>query len=138
MKQISSRFSMAVHALCLIAVSPDGCTSDYIAGSVNTNPVVIRRIMGMLKQAGLVRIAPGVGGARLLKEPRDMTLLDVYRAVQAAGEHLLFRIHGEANVACPIGRNIERVLQEELTEAQQAMERRLAQTTLDRLLEQFK
>lgn len=92
----------------------------------------------MLKQAGLVRIAPGVGGARLLKEPRDMTLLDVYRAVQAAGEHLLFRIHGEANVACPIGRNIERVLQEELTEAQQAMERRLAQTTLDRLLEQFK
>ncbi|MDU7476058.1 MAG: Rrf2 family transcriptional regulator, partial [Paenibacillus macerans] len=89
MKQISTRFSIAVHTLSLIAVTPD-CTGDFIAGSVNTNPVIIRRIMGMLKKAGLVEVRPGVGGAALLKEPDRITLLDVYRAVNVAEENQLF------------------------------------------------
>lgn len=58
MKQISTRFSIAVHTLSLIAVTPD-CTGDFIAGSVNTNPVIIRRIMGMLKKRDWWRCGQG-------------------------------------------------------------------------------
>ncbi|WP_400162030.1 Rrf2 family transcriptional regulator [Brevibacillus sp. TJ4] len=137
MKQISSRFSIAVHTLSLIALEPHDCTGDYIAGSVNTNPVVIRRIMGMLKKAGLVEVRPGVGGASLLKQPEQITLLDIYRAVNVAEESQLFRIHDKPNIACPVGRNIEQVLQAELTDAQAAMEQRLAQTSLSQLIGQF-
>ncbi|MFD1957293.1 Rrf2 family transcriptional regulator [Paenibacillus thailandensis] len=135
--QISTRFSMAVHTLTLIAFSPNECTGDFIASSVNTNPVVIRRIMGMLKKAGLIDVRAGVGGAVLLKEPDEISLLDVYRAVRATEEEGLFRIHENPNIACPVGRNIEQVLQEELNEAQSAMEQRLARSSIAQLLGKF-
>jgi len=138
MTQISTRFSVAVHILSLIAIRPHECTSEYIAGSVNTNPVIIRRIMGMLKKAGLVEVRPGVGGASLVKDPDDITLLDVYRAVHATEEHRLFRIHEDANIDCLVGRNIEAALQSELREAQSAMEERLSQTTLRQLTMKFR
>jgi Predicted transcriptional regulator len=137
MKQISTRFSMAVHTLCLIASVPNDCTGDMIAGSVNTNPVVIRRIMGMLKKAGLVDVRPGVGGALLRKSPEQITLLDVYRAVNVTEDNQLFRVHDQPNIACPVGRNIDQVLQSELREAQAAMEHKLASTTIQSLLDQF-
>lgn len=138
MKQISSRFSIAVHTLSLIAIGPNECTGDFIASSVNTNPVVIRRIMGMLKKAGFIDVRPGVGGASLLKEPEQITLLDIYRAVDVTEEHQLFRIHEKPNIACPVGRNIEQVLQTELKDAQSVMEQRLSQTTLAQIIEKFK
>jgi DNA-binding IscR family transcriptional regulator len=137
LKQISTRFSIAVHILSLIAVSSGNCTGDFIAGSVNTNPVIIRRIMGMLKKAGLLEVRAGVGGASLRKRPDQITLLDVYRAVNVTEENQLFRIHEKPNYKCPVGRNIELVLQSELKEAQSAMEQRLAHTTLSQLTERF-
>ncbi|RAU91707.1 Rrf2 family transcriptional regulator [Paenibacillus sp. YN15] len=137
MKQISTRLSMAVHTLCLIALLPHECTGDFIAGSVNTNPVVIRRIMGMLKKAGLVDVRPGVGGAYLLRSPEEITLLDIYRAVNAAEEEQLFGIHVNSNIKCPVGRNIEQVLQTEFQAAQSAMEAQLSGVTLKRLMGQF-
>ncbi len=91
----------------------------------------------MLKKAGLVDVRPGVGGASLLKDPSEITLLDVYRAVNVTEENQLFRIHENPNIACPVGRNIEQVLQAELRDAQSAMEQRLAQTTLDQLIHKF-
>lgn len=137
MKQISTRFSIAIHTLSLIAVNPNECTGDYIAGSVNTNPVVIRRIIGMLKKAGLVDVRAGVGGATLRKAPSEITLLHIYRAVHVTEENQLFRVHEDSNIACIVGRNIEAALQQELQEAQRAMEERLEQTTLEQLLEKF-
>ncbi len=137
MKQISTRFSIAVHILCLLAISSTDCTGEFIARSVNTNPVIIRRIVGMLKKAGLVEVRPGVGGASLRKPPDDITLLDVYRAVNATEVDQLFRIHDAPNIECPVGRNIEAVLQAELKEAQFAMEQRLAQTTVGQLVAKF-
>ncbi|MNH74977.1 putative HTH-type transcriptional regulator YwnA [compost metagenome] len=138
MKQISTRFSIAVHSLSLIAVYPEACTGDFIAGSVNTNPVIIRRIMGMLKKAGLVDVRPGVGGASLRKDPNQITLLDVYRAVNVTEENQLFRIHENSNIGCLVGRNIENVLQDELRDAQSLMEQRLAHTTIGQLVNKFK
>ncbi|OME77447.1 transcriptional regulator [Paenibacillus sp. FSL A5-0031] len=137
MKQISSRFSIAVHILSLIAVSSNDCTGDYIAGSVNTNPVIIRRIMGMLKKAGLVDIRPGVGGASLLRDREQITLLDVYRAVEVIEDGQLFNFHDNPNPKCPVGRNIEAALRLEMKEAQSAMEQRLAQVNLSQLAAHF-
>jgi DNA-binding IscR family transcriptional regulator len=136
-RQISSRFSIAVHILSLISISSKECTGDFIADSVNTNPVIIRKIMGMLKKAGLVEVRPGVGGASLLKHPDQITLLDVYRAVDVIEDGQLFNFHDEPNPNCPVGRNIESALRSELMEAQSAMEQRLAQVTLDQLTAQF-
>lgn len=137
MKQISSRFSIAVHIISLIPISSKDCTGDFIAGSVNTNPVIIRRIMGMLKKAGLVDIRPGVGGASLLKDRDQITLLDVYRAVEVIKDGQLFNFHNEPNPQCPVGRNIEAALRSEMKEAQSAMEQRLAQVNLSQLAAQF-
>jgi len=138
MKQISSRFSIAVHILSLIAVTPEPCTGDYLAGSVNTNPVIIRRISGMLKKAGLIDVRPGVGGATLRRSPEEITLLMAYQAVQAASEGELFHFHDHPNPACPVGRNIEALLRKEMRAAQQAFEARLAATTLRQLADGFK
>ncbi|WP_311202312.1 Rrf2 family transcriptional regulator [Paenibacillus sp. p3-SID1389] len=98
---------------------------------------MIRKIMGMLKKAGMVDVRPGVEGASLLKDPDRITLFDIYRAVNVTEENQLFRIHDKPNFACPVGRNIEEVLQAELQDAQSVMERRLAQTTLGQLIPKF-
>ena len=138
MKQISSRFSIAVHILTLIAHSPKECTGDFIAGSVNTNPVIIRKIMGMLKKAELVEVRPGVGGASLLREADRITLLDVLRAVEVIEDDSLFNFHDEPNVNCPVGRNIEAALRKEMLEAQTLMEKKLNQVTLEDLIADFR
>ncbi len=129
---------MAVHILSVIAVSPQECTGDFIAASVNTNPVVVRRIMAMLKKAGLIDVRPGVGGATLLKPPDEITLLDIYRAVELTEGAGLFGLHENPNPACPVGRNIASALRSEMDEAQRAMEQRLAQVSLAKLTATFK
>lgn len=79
---ISSRFAVGIHILVLIEMNKDGVSSsEFLAESVNTNPVVIRKIMGMLKKSGLVEVHPGKAGAKLAKDLSDITLLDVYKAV---------------------------------------------------------
>ncbi|MEQ7052359.1 Rrf2 family transcriptional regulator [Paenibacillaceae sp. P-4] len=132
--KISSRFSVAVHILSLLALEPNAHhTSEWMAGSVNTNPVVIRRVTSQLKKAGLVDVRPGTGGATLNKPAGDITLLDVYRAVEAVEEGELFGFHDHPNPKCPIGANIESVLQLVMLRAQSAMEKVLAEMTLDHL-----
>ena len=129
--QISSRFSVAVHVLTLLAANPLGelLTSDRIAGSVNTNPVVIRRILGQLKQAGLVEVRAAAGGTYLRRDPATLTLLEVYRAVEAS-EPQLFSVHEHPNPHCLVGRNIQAALDGTLARAQAALEQELATTTL--------
>ncbi len=129
--QISSRFSVAVHVLTLLATNPVGelLTSDRMAGSVNTNPVVIRRILGQLKKAGLVEVRPAAGGTYLRRDPAAITLLDVYRAVDVVEERL-FSVHEKPNPNCVVGRSIQAALDGTLGRAQAALEQELAATTL--------
>ena len=126
----SSRFAFAVHVLALLS-QQDGVplSSDVIAGSVNTNPALIRRLLSMLADAGLTTSQLGAGGGALLaREPAAITLLDVYRAVDDAR---LFALHREEpNPACMVGRNIQSVLRGVIDDAQQAMEASLAARTL--------
>lgn len=128
--QISTRFSVGIHILSLLHFRQDsGITSERIAGSVNTNPVVVRRIMGQLKRAGLIHTTPGAAGASLARPPETITLLDVYRAVDAV-HNTLFDIHENTNPACPVGANIQVALEGALMEAQAAMEKSLVGVTL--------
>lgn len=133
--KISSRFTVAVHILSLISIQKNTlCTSEWIAGSVNTNPVVIRRIMAMLKKAGLVSVTSGTGGASLNKKLEEITLLDVYRSVDVVEKGELFQFQDSPNPDCPIGANIQGVLELILHRAQEAMEKVLADVTMEELV----
>jgi Rrf2 family protein len=137
MSTINSRMAVAVHVLAYLAWRRDEpVTSERMAGSVNTNAVVVRRIMGSLRNAGLVSVQPGVGGgAQLAREPRDITLLDVYRAVQEKEE--LFALHSEPCRHCDIGSNIRQVLQGVFCRAHVAMQGVLADVTIADVFEQI-
>ncbi|MBD7968822.1 Rrf2 family transcriptional regulator [Paenibacillus gallinarum] len=128
---VTSRFAVGIHILSLLEINKDTVnTSDFLAGSVGTNPVVIRRITGMLSKAGLVDVKPGVAGARLKKEAADITLLDVYRAVNAVEEDALFSVHDSPNPACVVGRNIQNAISPIFISAQKAMEDQLASVSI--------
>jgi Rrf2 family protein len=127
---MNSRFAVAVHILTLLAGAGDEpLTSEYIAGSVNTNASFIRRLLSMLARAGLTRAQHGTGGGALLARPAEsITLRDVYRAVD---EGELFAMHRERpNAACPVGRNIQAALEMRIDSATRAMEDDLDRTTI--------
>jgi DNA-binding IscR family transcriptional regulator len=88
----NSRFAVAVHVLTLMAWSDEEpLKSEQVAESVNTNPVVIRRMLCELAEAGLVVSQPGaLGGSRLVMDPEKTTLLDVYKALETASVFLLY------------------------------------------------
>jgi Rrf2 family protein len=133
--KISSRFTIAVHILSLITIERSTrCTSEYIAESVNTNPVIIRKVMGKLKNAGMIAIHRGLGGAELLKPLEQITLLDIYRAVEVVEEGELFQIHNDPNPNCAVGANIQGVLELILFKAQDAMENILDEVTMEELV----
>ncbi len=134
--QISSRFSVAVHTLLCVEVFKENykVTSDFIAGSVGTNPVIIRKIMSQLKKAGLLEALAGTGGTYLCKKPEDITLLDVALAVELFENDRLFGFHDMPNPNCPVGKNIHHVLDCHMQVAQAAMENSLKGVTLKDLL----
>ena len=130
--QISSRFTIAVHVLVCIEAFKDEykITSEFLAGSVNVNPVVIRRLLQQLKKAGIIEVKRGSGGAALAKAPEEITLLDVYNAVESIDEGQLFHFHDNPNPACPVGRNIHNIMDQRLIEIQEAMETKMNDTTI--------
>src|SRR5262245_24720131 len=111
-------------------------TSEFIASSVNTNPVFIRRILGMLNKAGLVMSQPGVGGGwRLRRAPDKITLLEVYQAVAVDETRLLSLHHKQPNPNCLVGRNIQSTLEDVFGEAERALENVLANQTIAQVLQ---
>ena len=130
--QISSRFTIAVHILICIETFKEDykITSDFLASSVNVNPVVIRRLLQQLKKAGIINVKRGSGGAYIEKPLDEITLLDVYNAVECIDNGNLFHFHENPNSRCPVGSNIHAVLDRRLDSIQQAMEREMSSVTL--------
>ena len=111
-------------------------TSDFLAGSVGVNPVIIRKTLSQLKKAGLIHVARGTGGAELAKAADEISLLDIYQAVECLGSTgQLFGFHEKPNPNCPIGHNIHHVLDGKLEDIQTAMEKEMAQTSLKEVVE---
>ena len=130
--QISSRFTIALHIFAAMDVFGDEykITSDFLAGSIQTNPVIIRNILAQLRDAGLVKVARGTGGAEIARDPEDITFFDVYAAVEAVDEGKLFRFHKNPNPDCPVGRNIHALLDGKLKAIQTAMEDEMRRYTI--------
>ena len=135
---MSSKLSVGIHLLTILALCRDRpFTSGQLAESANTNPVVIRRILGLLREAGFVESRTGVGGGWALRvEPERINFLDVFHAVEPHDE--MFALHKSGpNPKCPVGGNICSVLTEIYAEVQSCMARQLASTTLARVLERL-
>ncbi|MDO5549354.1 MAG: Rrf2 family transcriptional regulator [Eubacteriales bacterium] len=135
--QFSSRLTIAIHTMLCIENFKNEykTTSTFLAGSVNVNPVIIRNILQKLKSAGLVTVEAGVGGASLAKDPKDITMLDVFEAVET--EEDLFHFHENPNPECPIGKNVHALLDDKLASVKLAMENSMRSVTLQSLLDQM-
>ena len=134
----SSRFTVAIHILTLLAYGGgEAVTSEYIAGSVNTNPVVIRRLLSLLRAAKLVTSQGGPGGGwQLARAARGITLRDVYIATEGS---TLFPMHPNApNPRCPVGSTIQLALSGHFEDARHALEQRLGRTTIADLVQEVK
>jgi Rrf2 family protein len=127
----SSRFVVAIHALSVIARAGGRAPvcSTILAQSINTNPVVIRRLMRDLERAQLITSATGrAGGFTLNRAPQTITLADIYHAVEDVGT---FRMHKtDPQSPCPVGCQILKVLSAPLQSAENALAHSLAKTTL--------
>ncbi len=134
--QISSRFTIAVHVLTAIDTFQNDykVTSDFLAGSINVNPVVIRRVMQQLKAAGLIEVKRGSGGMSITKPLNQITLLDIFHAVEPLENGQLFHFHENPNAACPVGRNIHNGLDDKLQSVQNAMEEEMKNVTLEAVI----
>lgn len=102
---MDTRFSVAVHMLILISESPEPISSDQMAESVGTNASYIRKILSLLRKAGIVEAHRGISGSRLAVAPDRLTLLQIYLAVVEEGIHLI-DIHRNSNDMCIVGKHI--------------------------------
>jgi Rrf2 family protein len=129
----NSRLTIAIHVLSYMAVAekkrPEPVTSNRIATSVATNPVVIRRMLGALRKGGLVASRRGANaGWKLARPAASITLLDVYKAVADPG---LFGLHAAPpNPHCPVARTLKPALREIYDDLESRLERELARTTI--------
>ncbi len=133
--QFSTRLPVACHILLCIAIfgGQYKTTSTFLSDSVGVNPVIVRNTLGQLKAAGLVSVEAGVGGASLAKGPKDVTLLDVFRAVEEKED--LFHFHENPNPKCPVGRNVHAVLDGQFRAVSDAMEHQLQSVTLQTIID---
>ena len=161
--KISSRFSIAIHIVVIIAIKSDSqkITSSYLSECINVNPVIIRKTLGQLKKAELIDVKSGKGGATLMKKPDELSLIDIYQAVEVIEEISLFNSHNRLEVKCPVdckdcpladniqktgkdgskemlsGCTIHVTVDEHLFAAQKAMEASLKEMTISRMIEQM-
>lgn len=135
--QITSRFTIAIHIFACIEVFEKDykITSNFLATSVNVNPVIIRQIILQLKSAGLISVARGTGGASITRPLDEITFFDVYKAVEAVENEKLFSFHENPSSICPVGRNIHNVLDTKLDVVQKAMEDKMREITLKKVVE---
>ena len=131
--QITSRFTVALHIFACVEYFKGECkvTSDFLAGSISTNPVIIRRILGQLSRAGLVKVARGTGGIEIARPLGKITFYDVYRAVDCIEGDELFHFHENPSPDCPVGRSIHALLDDKLASIQEAMEGKMKEYTLE-------
>lgn len=126
----NSRFAVSLHILAYLVYRTGAAVpSAEIAASVDTNAVVIRRLLSALVKARLVKAQKGAsGGFSLAANPGNISLLEVYRAVEPQPDHGLR--HFSPNHKCPVGAKIESILQGIFSTAQASMEAELADVTV--------
>ena len=127
---MDTKFSVAVHVLILILESPTPINSDQMAISVGTNASYVRKILALLKKAGIVDGHRGISGYSLLCAPEQLTLLQIYQAVMEEPKVHLLDIHQNPNDRCIVGRHIKPVLTDMFAQMEDAFARSLSDKTL--------
>lgn len=130
--QITSRFTIAVHALAYIKLFQDETrvTSNVLAASIQANPVIIRTVLSKLKEVGMIDARQGSGGSRLAKPLEEISFYDIYKAVDTVGETGLFHFHENPHPQCIVGGNIHAALDDKLQRVQDAMEAELKKISM--------
>ena len=135
---MDTKFSVAVHILILISEAPNPLNSDQIAGSVGTNASYIRKILSLLKKAGMIDSHRGVSGYVLTITPDQITLLRIYQAVMDEPQIHLLDIHQNPNDQCVVGRHIRPMLTGMFEGIEEAFARELSHKTLSDCIEKIR
>jgi len=128
---MDTKFSVALHILTMISESKDTLSSQALATSVGTNASYIRKVIALLKNAGLIQSQQGKMGYQLSKSPKDITLLNIYFATQEVSHISLFPVHQNSNPDCPVGKHIQGAVSPLFASAEAQLEKELAQQTLE-------
>ena len=136
--QISIKCSVAV---CLIFIHEAKgiakVTSNLLAQSTGSNPVVIRNILSALKKAGLITVPRGTGGAELCADPSQITLYQIYSALEPEGVTSIIGIHPCEGRSCPVAQNIRKVLQIPYRKIEDAVQKTMESITLQSMIDDF-
>ena len=137
--QISIKCSVAVHCLIFIheAKGIAKVTSNLLAQSTGSNPVVIRNILSALKKAGLITVPRGSGGAELCADPSQITLYQIYSALEPEGVTSIIGIHPCEGRSCPVAQNIRKVLQIPYRKIEDAVQKTMESITLQSMIDDF-
>jgi len=134
----NTRFATAIHIMTLLADSPhDWLTSEWMAGSININPVIVRKELSVLREAGLIISRQGKeGGSRLARNAGDITISEIYAAVK--NTEVLGKKNLNPNPVCPVGKDINSHLNNLFSETDKLVAEFLGNTTLQAFTDQFK
>ena len=137
--RLNTKCSLAVHALILIAEfeSRGKITSELIASSVGCNSSAVRSILNRLQKARIISVVRGVGGAHMEKLPEEITLWDIYFALEPEGLEHMVGIHPNPSRLCPVGNNIEAVLSEPYGVIADAVKQTMEKITLRQMLDRY-
>lgn len=134
----NTRFATAIHIMTLLAESPqDWLTSEWMAGSININPVIVRKELSVLRGAGLIISRQGKeGGSQLAKNADLISISDIYLAVK--NTDVLGKKNNNPNPACSVGREINEHLNTLFSETDQLVLNFLGDKSLKEFSDQFK
>lgn len=137
--QISMKCSVAVHCLIFIheAKGIAKVTSNLLAESTGSNPVVIRNILSALKKAGIITMPRGTGGAELCIDPSQITLYQIYSALEPDGVTSIIGIHPCDGRPCPVAQNIRKVLETPYHKIEDAVKETMEEITLQSMIDDF-
>lgn len=137
--QISIKCSVAVHCLIFIHEAKEiaKVTSNLLAESTGSNPVVIRNILSALKKAGLITVPRGTGGAQLCADPSQITLYQIYSALEPDGVTSIIGIHPCQGRPCPVAQNIRKVLEPPYHKIKDAVKHAMEEITLQSMIDEF-
>lgn len=137
--RLNTKCSIAVHALILIAEfgADTKVTSELLARSIGCNSSAVRSILNSLQRTGILSIVRGVGGAHLKKAPAEVTLWDIYSALEPEGLEHMVGIHPNPSQLCPVGHHIEAVLAEPYGRIADAVKAAMQEITLQQMLDRY-
>ena len=126
--QITNKFTIGVHIICAVEYfKKDGeVTSSLLSLSTGANPVTVRTVISELRGAGLLDVSQGKTGIGLKKDINNISMLDVFNAVDGLDKDGLFHFHDNPNINCPVGRNIHKAMDDKLMKIQDSMNNQMA------------